>query len=464
MANNNNKNKICDVNEKIKGVRANHDTIKKEKDKVTDKLRSERDQACEERHQMRVKKESMTKELVDARKELQRATEELRKLKDLADEEISSLTAERDDSIEQKLEFEQEYEDNKEKLKFVKEQLVKIQEDYRILKEHREEITDQLVNERDNASDERYRARVRRDEINKEILEAEGKVAKTQIQYRKLKDDTDDVNNRLAAERDRFKDDSRKFNDECEEKVTMLVDLDKGKHEKSMSTQKLTNTATKHPTSVLIQEPHKAGNDSGIEIDLDAVTREIKNQVEIVVDEKLSNLGIDTKKAKPYTVPKNENEGRIFGGNSRLDNADTRELNIIIHGINENNENDEVFIQNLFDIMEMDSTGPTIAHRLGEKRKDQPRPMKIVMESKNHKAEFMSKLWKLKHADNAYKKIRVTDDHTWEERQDIRRWVKMANDRNENDNNDDEERLTNYAWKMRGSPKTGMRIVRVRIQ
>ena len=41
-------------------------------------------------------------ELVDTRKELQKSTEELQKLKDLADEEISSLTAERDDSIEQK--------------------------------------------------------------------------------------------------------------------------------------------------------------------------------------------------------------------------------------------------------------------------------------------------------------------------------------------------------------------------
>ena len=108
----------------------------------------------------------------------------------------------------------------------------------------------------------------------------------------------------------------------------------------------------------------------------------------------------------------------------------------------------------------MDNTGPTIAHRLGEKRKDQPRPMKIVMESKNHKAEFMSKLWKLKHADNAYKKIRVTDDHTWEERQEIRRWVKIAKEKNERDN---EEGITNHAWKVRGTPKSGMRIVQIRV-
>ena len=112
---------------------------------------------------------------------------------------------------------------------------------------------------------------------------------------------------------------------------------------------------------------------------------------------------------------------------------------------------------------EMDSTGPTIAHRLGEKRKDQPRPLEIVMESKNHKAWFMSKLWKLKHADNAYKKIRVTDDHTWEERQEIRRWVKMANDRNAGNSDDDEEPTTKFAWKVRGSPtNNNLRLIRMK--
>ena len=48
----------------------------------------------------------MKKELVDSREELQKATEKLRKLKDLADEEINSLIAERDDSNEEKLAYE----------------------------------------------------------------------------------------------------------------------------------------------------------------------------------------------------------------------------------------------------------------------------------------------------------------------------------------------------------------------
>ena len=133
---------------------------------------------------------------------------------------------------------------------------------------------------------------------------------------------------------------------------------------------------------------------------------------------------------------------------------------MIIHGINENNKADDVLIEDLFDIMEID-TGPTLAHRLGVKKENRARPLKIVMDSKGHKAEFMSKLWKLKNAGPVYNKASVTDDYTWEERQEIRRWVKMAKDKNERV---DEEKKTNYVWKVRGTPKFGMRIVLIRKQ
>ena len=93
-------------------------------------------------------------------------------------------------------------------------------------------------------------------------------------------------------------------------------------------------------------------------------------------------------------------------------------------------------------------------------KEDRARPIKIVMESKSHKAEFMSNLWKLKYANSVNKKIRVTDDYTWEEREEIRRWVTMAEERNKRDN---EGITTNYKWKVRGTPKCGMRIVQIRI-
>ena len=57
-------------------------------------------------------------------------------------------------------------------------------------------------------------------------------------------------------------------------------------------------------------------------------------------------------------------------------------------------------------------------------------------------------------------KIRVTDDYTWEKREEIRRWVKMADERNGRNN---DEATTSYLWKARGTPKTGMRIVQIRM-
>ena len=155
MALSNKNKKVWDVNYEINRVKENHLKLEKQIERITDKLCLERDQACEERYQARVKNESMKKELIDSREELQKAAEKLRKLKDLADDEINSLIAERDDSNEEKLAYELEYEDNKEKLRTVKEQLSNIENEYLQLAKHRDESTDLLVIERDNASDER---------------------------------------------------------------------------------------------------------------------------------------------------------------------------------------------------------------------------------------------------------------------------------------------------------------------
>ena len=71
----------------------------------------------------------------------------------------------------------------------------------------------------------------------------------------------------------------------------------------------------------------------------------------------------------------------------------------------------------------------------------------------------MSKLWSLKYAAVEYKKIRmeykkiqVTDEYTFEEREDIRRWVKIAKTKAITENNDNMGTMK-YAWKVRGNPK-----------
>ena len=54
------------------------------------------------------------------------------------------------------------------------------------------------------------------------------------------------------------------------------------------------------------------------------------------------------------------------------------------------------------------------------------------------------------------KKISVTDDYTIEEREEIRRWVNKANDNNDG--------MKDYVWTVRGTPKTGIRLVKICIQ
>ena len=101
------------------------------------------------------------------------------------------------------------------------------------------------------------------------------------------------------------------------------------------------------------------------------------------------------------------------------------------------------------------NNAPMIAHRLGEKKVDRPRPIKLVMKTMIHKTEFMSKLWKLKYAGPDHKKARITDDYTWEEREEIKRWVMMTKDKS-NKGHDD-----GFVWKVRGTPKSGLRLVQV---
>ena len=55
----------------------------------------------------------------------------------------------------------------------------------------------------------------------------------------------------------------------------------------------------------------------------------------------------------------------------------------------------------------------------------------------------MSRLGRLRCAEDDFKKINVTDDYTFAEREEIRRWVKIAKEKNMNGNKD-------YVWKVRG--------------
>ena len=73
------------------------------------------------------------------------------------------------------------------------------------------------------------------------------------------------------------------------------------------------------------------------------------------------------------------------------------------------------------------------------------------MESTSDKELVMSRLPNLKNAEERYRKCSVRDDYTFEERQLIKEWVKKADEKNNAEN-------TN-TWKVRGTPKNGLRLV-----
>ena len=130
-----------------------------------------------------------------------------------------------------------------------------------------------------------------------------------------------------------------------------------------------------------------------------------------------------------------------------------REQNVIVHGLNEGDVCDNELIK---DILAATATQHEPEHmmRLGSKNDEKIRPMMLRMKNKNEKEEFMSKLWILKNAKTRIGNISITNDYTQEERYLIKKWVNEATRRNANGTN-------GYRWKVRGTPREGLRLVKI---
>ena len=93
--------------------------------------------------------------------------------------------------------------------------------------------------------------------------------------------------------------------------------------------------------------------------------------------------------------------------------------------------------------------------RIGKAVPNRNRPIKVIMSCEEDKEMIMKNLKKLQNANEEFKTIRVTDDHTIEEREVIKEWVQKAKKATE-----EEGEQSQYIYKARGSPKNGMRLVR----
>ena len=134
-----------------------------------------------------------------------------------------------------------------------------------------------------------------------------------------------------------------------------------------------------------------------------------------------------------------------------------RSANLIIYGVNETtdgnqNEHDQNFVVSLLETIGV-TQRPKKIMRLGNKTADKSRPVKLVMENEGDKNTIMARLGNLKNAEEIYRKVSIRDDYTIEERDMIREFVKKAEAKNLEENTQE--------WKVRGTPKTGLRLVRI---
>ena len=243
------------------------------------------------------------------------------------------------------------------------------------------------------------------------------------------------------------------------EDVTSLVT-----HVNDLEISTYAEKVTKEPNDCIIDEhdgpaSRQSINLSDSGVDLRSLTKLIDDRV----DEKLRSCSepqctasSEKEIVKTFFATRTESTDQTSPRTLR-DNNEMREQNIIIHGINEGKHTDAQYVSKLFDILGLDHSGLSASCRLGMKQNERKRPLKLVMKSIVEKHKVMSRLGRLRGADEEFKKISVTDDYTVEERQEIKRWVMMASERNTNNTND-------HVWKVRGTPKIGMRLALVKHQ
>ena len=113
-------------------------------------------------------------------------------------------------------------------------------------------------------------------------------------------------------------------------------------------------------------------------------------------------------------------------------------------------------VELFFTAIDVDVT-PKAYKRLGKQTENRIRPLKLEMETAFEKDKVMLSLNKLK--DKTYeqlRKISVTDDYTLAERAEIKRWADNARNKNQEEGKD-----CNFVWRVRGSPKNGLRLVKI---
>lgn len=333
----------------------------------------------------------------------------------------------------------------------------------------KEEKINGLVSERDQIKNDKDALNAEHEQIQQQLAKSTEKIKELETERTILKkeitDLNDDVINSLIHERDEIGEWRRKETKQLAGKINELEKerefLKKQINEISTDKKKAYNAAVKTSDTTKITEAaytqdstktKSYGNanstDSGITVQ--SLTQLIDHRVNLMINDKLKKC--DLKKADEgiweqteHLTPKIKKEATYVDAN--------RERNIVIHGLRDG-ENDGDLVKDIFSATATQHA-PVTMYRLGPKKTNTTRPLLLRMKTIEEKDEFMSRLWMLKNLKMKYGKMSITNDHTLEERRMIKEHVQEANKRNT-------EESKEFKWKVRGSPKDGLKIIRIR--
>ena len=136
-----------------------------------------------------------------------------------------------------------------------------------------------------------------------------------------------------------------------------------------------------------------------------------------------------------------------------------RSSNIILHGVleattndkDENKKMDEAYVTQFIDALEIKAPYKSV-FRIGKADSAKKRHIKVIINSEEDKKKIMANLKKLKNQ-ATFKGLSVTDDYTSAERRMLKEWLDKAKENNDNASPDSE-----YIWRVRGTPKNGLRL------
>ena len=195
----------------------------------------------------------------------------------------------------------------------------------------------------------------------------------------------------------------------------------------------------------IIEEREKTIDE--IQLKLSEGMRTIDKKLDVVTSNKAyaekvkeSVIGCPNQHSTTVSSPNNaENDFRAIMKDARNEELvqeqerKERSRNLIIHGVPQlkeendsikNKSHDEEFVNKFLTNIDI-AQKPLAIHRIG-KPSNRDRPIKVIMNNDQEQINIMRNFSKLKDADEQFKKLRITDDFTIEEREEIRKWVQKA--------------------------------------